>query len=116
MSMDTSSGSDRDAYDPSELDRDDGGDEVDRGETGRRALISLLFLIIIQVVEAVLLIVVLFELAFAAITRRAPSDTVRRFAKGVLDYTVEVVRYLTYNEDSPPFPFREFPAANSEDD
>jgi hypothetical protein len=27
----------------------------------------------------------------------------------VLAYLVEIVRYLTYNDDQAPFPFREFP-------
>ena len=55
-----------------------------------------------------------FELGFALITRREPSDTVKRFATRVLDYAVEIVHYLTYNDESPPFPFSELPSANDD--
>jgi hypothetical protein len=114
MSMDTPFGSDRDDTDSEPAGRVENGDEIDRGETGVRALMALLFLIIIQVVEAVLTVVVLFELAFAAITRRPPSDTVKRFAMSVTAYGVEIVRYLTYNDDSAPFPFRDLPTSDDD--
>lgn len=92
------------------------GDEpIERGETGVRALITLLFVLVIQVVEAVFAVIIVFDLAFALITRREPSDGVRRFAERVVDYTVEILRYATYNDDEPPFPFREFPAAADAD-
>jgi len=56
-------------------------------------------------------VVIFFGLGFALITGRKPSDSVKRFTTGVLDYVVAIVRYLTYNDDSLPFPFREFPSA-----
>ena len=76
-----------------------------------RILLTLLFFLIVQVVEAVLSVIILFDLGFALVTRREPSDTVKRFATRVLDYAVEIVHYLTYNDDTPPFPFRELPSA-----
>ena len=82
---------------------------IDRAETGIRALKTLLFFIIARVVEAVLGVLILFELIWTLITRREPSFAVRRFASRVLTYLVEIVRYLTYNDDQAPFPFREFP-------
>jgi hypothetical protein len=83
---------------------------VDRSETGIRALKTLLFFIIARVVETVLAVVIVFELIWALITGREPSHAVRRFASRVLAYLVEIVRYLTYNDDQAPCPFREFPA------
>jgi hypothetical protein len=82
---------------------------VDRAETGIRALKTLLFFIIARVVEAVLGVLIIFELIWTLITGREPSSAVRRFASRVLAYLVEIVRYLTYNDDQAPFPFREFP-------
>lgn len=82
---------------------------IDRADTGVRILLSLLFFVIVRVVETVLLVVILFELIAALITRREPSAQVKRFASRALSYAVVVVRYLTYHSDQAPFPFEEFP-------
>lgn len=82
---------------------------VDRAETGIRILKSLLFFVVARVVETVLAVVIVFELLWALITGREPSRAVRGFASRVLAYLIEIVRYLTYNDDQAPFPFREFP-------
>ena len=82
---------------------------VDRAETGIRILKSLLFFIAARVVETVLAVVIVFELLWTLITRREPDRAVRQFASRVLAYLVEIVRYLSYNDDQAPFPFREFP-------
>ncbi|MBI3301035.1 MAG: DUF4389 domain-containing protein [Deltaproteobacteria bacterium] len=84
---------------------------IERKETGVRILLSLLFGVIAHVVGTVLGVVVLFELAFALITKRPPSERVTHFANRTLSYLYRVVRYLTYNEPEPPFPFSDFPAA-----
>lgn len=84
-------------------------DEVDRSETGIRILLSLLFMVAVRVVGFVLFVVIVFELLYTLITQRRPSDEVRRFATRALDYAVAAVRYLTYNDDDPPFPFADFP-------
>ena len=84
-------------------------ESIDRGETAVRALKTLVFFVIARVAQAVLVVVILFELLYVLITQQKPSDAVRRFAERVLAYVVEIVRYLTYNDEDAPFPFREFP-------
>ncbi len=84
-------------------------DEVARTETGIRILLSLLFMVAVRVVGLVLFVVIVFELLYTLITQRRPGDEVRRFARRALDYAVASVRYLTYNDDEPPFPFADFP-------
>ncbi|MFQ5538981.1 MAG: DUF4389 domain-containing protein [Candidatus Binatia bacterium] len=83
--------------------------QLERKETAIRILISLLFWVILEVVKAVLGALILFELAFALITKRPPSDRVRQFANRALSYHYRILRYLTYNEPDWPFPFSEFP-------
>lgn len=95
-------------YDDFELDAEE-APEIDRGSTGVRILLTLLFFVVARVVEAALVVLIVFELAFALFTERRPSETVRRFANQTLSYLVEIGRYLTYNADAAPFPFREFP-------
>ncbi len=83
--------------------------QLERKETAIRIIISLLFWVILEVVKAVLGVVVLFELAFALITKRVPSDRIRQFANCALSYNYRILRYLTFNEPDWPFPFSEFP-------
>ena len=75
---------------------------------------TLLFVLVIQVIEFVLGLAIVFELGFALVTRSAPPARVRDFADRVTRYAYQVVEYLTYNRDEPPFPFDDFPAARAE--
>ena len=83
--------------------------QLERKETGIRILLTLLFWMIMELVKTVLGAVVLFELAFALITQRAPSDRVRWFANRALSYHYRILRFLTYNDPDWPFPFSDFP-------
>ena len=86
------------------------GEEISRRETGIRILLSLLFALVWSVVEMVLLALVVFELAFALITERAPGDRIRGFANRVVSYAYRIFRYLTYNDEVVPFPFSDWPS------
>jgi hypothetical protein len=83
--------------------------QVNRKETGMRILLSALFIVIAEVVRAILAVIILFELIFTLITQRLPSERVRGFANRTLSYLYHVLRYLTYNAAEPPFPFADFP-------
>ncbi len=93
---------------PTETQTED--EEIDRLDTGIRILLTVLFFIIARVVSIVLIVVILFELAFTLITQKQPSGEVKRFANRALSYLVTLMRYLTYNDAQLPFTFREFPA------
>jgi hypothetical protein len=88
---------------------DAGEDSIARGTTALRIGLSLVFILLARVAEMVLVAVIVFDLLFALIAQRRPSSDVRRFGNRVLSYLVEVVRYLTYEIDTPPFPFSELP-------
>ena len=91
-----------------ELDLDE-SPEIPRAETGVRILLSVMFFVIARIVEAGLGVLIVFELGFALVTERRPSGAVRRVANHALSYLVEITRYLTYNDEAAPFPFRDFP-------
>jgi Domain of unknown function (DUF4389) len=85
--------------------------QIDRKETVTRILLTLLFVVIVEgVIKTMLAAVILFELAYALLTRRAPGERVRRFANRTLSYCYRIMRFLTYNEPEPPFPFADFPS------
>ena len=84
---------------------------IDRKETAIHILLTLLFVVIVErIIDAVLAVVILFELVYALITRRPPGERVRRFANRTLSYLYRIMRFLTYNEPEPPFPFADFPS------
>lgn len=88
---------------------EDGPFELDRGETGRRIVYTLVFSVIASITQTVLTTLVVFQLGFALITQREPGPELRHFANHALSYLVRIYRYMTYNDACPPFPFREFP-------
>ena len=84
--------------------------EIDRTETGIRILYSALFALVVGVLETVVGAVVIFQLLYSLITKREPGQRVVDFGNRVSAYFYRVLRYLTHNEDEPPFPFDDFPA------
>ena len=85
------------------------GDAVDRVETFIRLLYTLLFFLVIRIVEAAVAVIVFFQLSFALITNRTPNPAVNAFARRVIEYGYQIGHYVTYNRDQPPFPFDELP-------
>ena len=86
-------------------------DEVDRGDTGIRIALTLLFALVAAVLESVIGVIVVFELLWTLVTRQAPSPRVRELANRIITYYYRIGRYLTYNESRVPFPFNDFPPA-----
>ncbi len=82
---------------------------LDYSTLGMRVLHTLLFVIIANLLTAVLACVVLFQLGYALITQRPPYAWVSRFARRILRYALEIGQYITFNSDHPPFPFEELP-------
>lgn len=84
-------------------------DTIDPKETGVRILFSILFALITVVLVMLLGALMVFMLAFALFTKRAPADEVRHFANRTTSYLYRVLRYLTYNDSVVPFPLSSFP-------
>jgi hypothetical protein len=83
--------------------------QIERGETGVRILLTLLYIVIARVVETVLLVLILFGLVYALILKEPPGERVRAFGNRTLCYFSRMLRFLTYNEHQAPFPFSDFP-------
>ena len=81
---------------------------VNRSDTGKRILLTIFFVIVARLVEAVLALVVLFELVYSLITKRRPNGRVTRFAHRLLCYGFDIGQYVTCNKDQLPFPLDEF--------
>lgn len=87
----------------------DGEEEIERSDTLIRIVLSLLFVLILGVVEMVLGVLVAFSLLYTLLTRNVPGAPVRAFSNRVVAYAYRIYRYLVYNEPEVPFPFSEFP-------
>jgi hypothetical protein len=83
--------------------------EIDRGETGIRILLTILFAFVRGIVDSVLGLIVIVELLWTLITKQPPSPRLRELANRIVAFEYRIGRYLTYNEGTVPFPFSEFP-------
>ena len=82
---------------------------VERSETLVRVLLTVLFIVLLRLAEAVILALAVFSLLYTLVTQREVAPRVRRLGNQVLSYLVSVIRYLTYNDDRVPFPFSDLP-------
>jgi hypothetical protein len=84
--------------------------EISRGDVALRALYSLLFGLIISLLESLLFVVVIFQLLYSLVTEKLPSSRVQAFGNGITAYFYQMLRYLTHNDSVIPFPFSDLPA------
>jgi hypothetical protein len=81
---------------------------VSRKRIGIRLLYTVLYLIIFEVLKTILQITVLFQFLFLLIAQRY-SNPLRTFSNKMATYAYKIMRYLTLNDNSLPFPFTDFP-------
>ena len=83
--------------------------DIDRSDVGVRIVYSLLFALILSVLESLIFVIVVYQLIFSLITQRVPGERVQAFANGIVAYFRQILRYLTHNDSVIPFPFSDFP-------
>ena len=91
------------------MDYEEGG--IERTDTALRMAYSLLFALIISVLETVVGALVVFQLLYTLVTKREPSQRVCELGNRISTYFYRMLRYLTHNSDALPFPFNDFPDA-----
>lgn len=83
--------------------------EIARPDVVIRIVYSLLFGIVIGVLESLLLVIVAFQLIYSLVTQKLPSPRLQSFANGLVAYFRQILRYLTHNDSVIPFPFSDMP-------
>lgn len=73
-----------------------------------RLLYTVFFLIVFEILKIIVQVAVLFQYVYLFITK-SYSNPVRRFSNKVSFYAYRVMRYVTLNENTLPFPFADFP-------
>jgi len=79
-----------------------------RSQIALRLLITLLFLPIYAICNALVVLTTLFQFALLFISQKH-SEPVRVFANRVVSYAYRIWRYVSLNSSRRPFPFAEFP-------
>lgn len=78
------------------------------GAFWRRALLMLVFVIAYNIAELVLALTVLVQFFSILFTGRA-VEPLLKFGNGLSSWTRQVFRFLTYNSETVPFPFADWP-------
>jgi hypothetical protein len=75
---------------------------------GVRILCMVLFAFVFWIVSCTLAVAAVAQLLARLVTGRASPELVR-FGGGLARYTAQVVEYLTFVTDTPPYPLSRFP-------
>ncbi len=84
-----------------------------RRESWLRALYVLLFAAIYSVAEIVIVIVVVVQFGFVLLTGKC-NEQLLGFGAGLSRYVYDLLRFVTFNSDTKPFPFSPWPAQAAE--
>ncbi len=79
-----------------------------RSQIAIRLLVTIIFLPIYGICNALVVAATLFQFALLFITQKH-SEPLRLFANRVVTYAYRVWRYVSLNSNQRPFPFAEFP-------
>lgn len=73
-----------------------------------RGLFMLLFLIIYEIAEMILIVVTLGQFLFSIVTGNN-NNNLRQFGDSLAQFVRQIATFLTYNSDEKPFPFSDWP-------
>jgi len=77
-----------------------------------RSLFMLLFFIVYRIVDLVVLLVAVCQWFYVLLTGDA-NASLSRFAGGLANYVAQIINYLSYNSEEKPFPFNDWPTAET---
>jgi Domain of unknown function (DUF4389) len=73
-----------------------------------RTLFIIMFSIIYRVLDVVVLFLVLVQWGFSLTTGQV-NPALGQFSEGLASYIAQIVRYVTGNTETKPFPFTDWP-------
>lgn len=77
-----------------------------------RLLFMLLFALVLQVAAAVMWVIVVLLFLFALVTGQ-PNLRLRTFAGTLATFIYQCWQFLSYNSEEKPYPFQDWPEAES---
>jgi hypothetical protein len=73
-----------------------------------RLLYTIFFIVVLELLKLVVQLIVIFQFVYLLITCSS-NEPVRKFGNKAVAYVYRVMRYVTLNENTKPFPFAPFP-------
>lgn len=84
------------------------GDHLSNKHTWLRALFMLIFYLVLYLTRFILLLIALFQLVSMLFTGQV-NLPLKRFGQGLSNYAYHIYCYLTFNTQTRPYPFSEWP-------
>ena len=82
------------------------------GTIWKRGLYMLLFAFLIGVAKFITFLVVVLQF-FLILVNGAPNNQLLAFGKSLSVYTYQIMLFLTFNSETQPYPFDEWPSKNA---
>lgn len=82
---------------------------IPRAKIGMRLIFTLIFLVILSVMHFLIQMITLMQYVILLITR-SYSEPLRSFSNKAAAYVYRLIRFITLNDNTRPFPFTEFPS------
>jgi hypothetical protein len=82
--------------------------DVPRGKIGIRLLFTLLFLAVLSIMHFIIQVLTVIQYLVLLVTR-SYSEPLRSFSNKAAAYVYRIIRYITLNDNTRPFPFADFP-------
>ena len=89
--------------------------EQSRKNVAIRFVYALFFLVVFELLKIILQVATLFQYVYLLIAKKH-SEPVREFSNKLAAYAYKIIRYITLNDNSRPFPFNPLPAAMEEEE
>ena len=83
-------------------------DLIPRGKIVIRLIFTLIFLVILSAMQFIIQMLTLIQYVILLITR-SYSEPLRSFSNKAAAYVYKIIRYMTLNDNTRPFPFTDFP-------
>ena len=83
-------------------------DPIPRGKIGMRLIFTLIFLVILSLMHLIIQMTTVIQYVILLITR-SYSEPLRSFSNKAAAYVYRIIRYITLNDNTRPFPFTDFP-------
>ncbi|MBL4796474.1 MAG: DUF4389 domain-containing protein [Oleispira sp.] len=78
-----------------------------------RTLFIILFSVVYRILDVVVLFLVLVQWGFSLATGQV-NPALSQFSAGLASYIGQIVRYITGNTETKPFPFTDWPTPKSD--
>lgn len=81
---------------------------IERKKIAIRLLYTILNFVVLEILKVIIYVTVIFQYIYLFIFR-SPNEPIRVFSNRIATYAYRVIRYLSLNESTIPFPFSDFP-------